>query len=90
MLRDRRLASCKFRRQHPIGHFIADFACIRHMLIIELDGGQHVDSTHDEWRTTWLDAQGWRVIRFWNSDVLQNPQHVIDAILREIALVTPP
>ena len=88
VLRNRRLADYKFRRQHPIGPFIADFACVELRLVIEVDGGQHAESNHDEWRTLWLDAQGWRVVRFWNNDVRQNTEGVITVILGEIALVT--
>src|SRR6266478_2432573 len=81
-LRDRRLSRYKFRRQHPIGDFIVDFACTEHQVVIELDGGQHADSTMDAPRTAWLENQGWRVVRFWNSDVLANTNGVIETILR--------
>src|SRR5215471_5386664 len=70
LLRVRRFADCKFRRQHPIGSYIADFACVRHRLIIEADGGQHAESVSDARRTRWLEADGWRVIRFWNADII--------------------
>jgi very-short-patch-repair endonuclease len=83
-LRDRRLMRYKFRRQHPIGDYIVDFACTRHALVIELDGGQHVDSAADAHRTAWLESQGWRVIRFWNHDVLTNTDGVVEAILRAL------
>jgi very-short-patch-repair endonuclease len=83
-LRDRRLAKYKFRRQHPIGPFIADFACTRHVLVIELDGSQHADSLEDTRRTTWLRSQGWQVIRFWNNEVLSNTNGVIESILRAL------
>jgi very-short-patch-repair endonuclease len=81
-LRDRRLSRYKFRRQHPIGQYIADFACTRHALVIELDGGQHADSAADARRTAWLENHGWRVIRFWNNDVLTNTEGVVEATLR--------
>jgi very-short-patch-repair endonuclease len=74
----------KFRRQHPIGNYIVDFACTRHALVIELDGGQHAGSVADARRSAWLESQGWMVIRFWNSDVLTNTEGVIDAILRTL------
>ena len=80
-LRDRRLMEYKFRRQHPIGRYIVDFACTEHQLVIEIDGGQHGDSPIDPRRTVWLESQGWKVIRFWNNDVLGNPNGVIVAIL---------
>lgn len=83
-LRDRRLMRYKFRRQHPIGPYIADFACTRHQVVIELDGSQHVGSTADMRRTAWLESQGWRVIRFWDNDVLSNTSGVIEAILRAL------
>src|SRR4029077_1550295 len=75
-LRDRRLARFKFRRQHPIGQYIADFACTKHQVVIELDGGQHADRTADARRTAWLHRQGWKVIRFWNHEVLNNTSGV--------------
>ena len=81
MLRNRRFLDHKFRRQHPIGPFIADFACIAARLIVEADGGQHAESAADAGRTAWLHAGGWRVIRFWNTDILANPEHVADTIL---------
>src|SRR5689334_8069909 len=80
-LRDRRLLKFKFRRQHPIGRCIVDFACTEHRLVIEIDGSQHADSPTDHHRTAWLESQGWRVIRFWNNDVLNNSNGVIVAIL---------
>ena len=83
-LRDRRLSRYKFRRQHPIGDYIVDFACTRHALVIELDGGQHADNAADVSRTAWLEGQGWRVIRFWNNDVLTNTEGVVEAILRAL------
>jgi very-short-patch-repair endonuclease len=85
-LRGRRLVGYKFRRQHPLGRFIVDFACIEHRLVIEADGGQHCDSPDDERRTAWLERRGWRVLRFWNNEVLTNSeggQETILAALRE-------
>ncbi len=84
VLRDRRLAGYRFRRQHPIGGFIVDFACTKHSLIVEADGGQHSDNPEDERRTAFLQAEGWRVIRFWNNDVLSNAEGVIETILRRL------
>jgi very-short-patch-repair endonuclease len=72
LLRGRGVEGYKFRRQRPIGPFIADFACIEEQIIIEVDGGQHADNAADERRTAWLAARGWRVLRFWNHDVLHN------------------
>jgi very-short-patch-repair endonuclease len=81
-LRDRRLAKYKFRRQHPIGPFIVDFACTRHSLVIEIDGGQHAESVTEKRRTAFLQRQDWQVIRFWSNDVLSNTTGVIDTILQ--------
>ena len=84
LLRDRRLGGHKFRRQHPVGSFIADFACLERMLIVEADGGQHADNPDDQRRTDWLRSQGWRVVRFWNNDVLRNSDSVATAILQSL------
>src|SRR5215510_26634 len=83
-LRDRRLVRFKFRRQHPIGDFIVDFACTEHGLVVEIDGGQHAGNTADARRTGLLESQGWTVIRFWNSDVLNNTNGVVETILRTL------
>jgi very-short-patch-repair endonuclease len=80
-LRDRRLGGHKFRRRHPIGAFVADFACLECRLIVEADGAQHVESEYDAYRSEWLRAQGWRVIRFRNNEVRENPNGVAEAIL---------
>ena len=82
LLRDRRLAGYKFRRQHPIAAFIVDFACTKYRLVVEADGGQHAESIADARRTAVLERQGWRVIRFWNNDILTNAEGVIETILR--------
>lgn len=82
VLRDRRLAGYRFRRQHLIGDFIVDFACTRHQLVVEADGGQHADKAEDERHTAFLQAKGWRVIRFWNNDVLANTEGVIETVPR--------
>jgi very-short-patch-repair endonuclease len=81
VLRNRQLSDYKFRRQHPIGPYVADFACTKHHLIIEADGGQHQESAHDERRDAWLARTGWRVLRFWNDDIRQNPDSVASIIL---------
>ena len=81
-LRDRRLLRYKFRRQYPVGDFIVDFACTEYQLVIEVDGGQHSENAADTTRTAWLQSQGWRVLRFWNNDVLSNTNGVVDIILR--------
>lgn len=81
-LRNRRLG-VKFRRQHPVGGYVADFACEEARLIIELDGGQHNDPAHqayDAKRTAHLAESGWRVLRFWNNDVMENIEGVVTSI----------
>lgn len=71
----------KFRRQHAIGPFIADFCCVQKRLVIEVDGGQHVDQAdYDADRTSFLEGLGYRVLRFWNNDVEQNIDGVIEVI----------
>jgi very-short-patch-repair endonuclease len=84
-LRDRGLRGYRFRRQHPIGHYIVDFACTQHRLIVEADGGQHADNEADRRRTASLEGEGWRVIRFWNNDALANTDGVVEAILLELS-----
>ncbi len=80
-LRGRQLADAKFRRQTPIGHYIVDFICLEARLIVELDGGQHAqNSAADAERTAWLEGQGFRVLRFWNNDVLSNTGGVVERI----------
>jgi very-short-patch-repair endonuclease len=80
MVRNRGVGGFKFRRQHPIGRFVADFCCWEARLIVEVDGGQHADSAGDDRRTAWLAEQGWRVVRFWNNEVLDNPEGVFDRL----------
>jgi very-short-patch-repair endonuclease len=81
-LRDRRLRGLKFRRQVPIDCYIVDFCCEGQHLIIELDGGQHVERGEDDARrTSDLEAHGYLVLRFWNNDVLRNMEGVLQAIL---------
>ena len=86
LLRDRRLSGIKFRRQVPIGPFVADFASIERRLVVELDGGQHSDNSADASRDAFLAANGWRVLRFWNNDVMQNRAGVLETIVRAVAL----
>ena len=85
-LRSRQLEEAKFVRQLPIGADIADFACRSLMLVIELDGGQHADSPADAERTRLIEAFGYRVIRFWNNEVMANTDGVLETIARELRL----
>ena len=80
MLRAKRMMGLKFRRQVPLGPYIADFACVAQRLIVEADGGQHADSEHDAARDRWFAAQGFTVLRFWNTDILNEPEGVWRAI----------
>ncbi len=66
----------RFRRQHPIGDYIVDFVCLEKRLIIEADGGQH-NEVIDAQRVRWLEKEGFRVIRFWNNDIIENMEGVI-------------
>jgi very-short-patch-repair endonuclease len=81
VLRDRRLAGYKFRRQRPIGPYVVDFVSIRYRLIVEVDGSQHADSIADARRTAWLERYGWRIIRVWNNEVSGNSDQVAKHIL---------
>jgi very-short-patch-repair endonuclease len=76
----RQLEGLKFSRQMPVGPYICDFMCRERKLIVEVDGGQHAESQRDLARTTFLEAEGYRVIRFWNNDVLSNVDGVLTMI----------
>lgn len=79
-----------FRRQHAIGKYIADFCCVKSKLIIELDGSQHLEQAeYDAERTKYLEAQGYRVVRFWNNQVMKEIDGVILVIMEELK-TTPP
>ena len=80
LLRDRRLNGFKFRRQVPVGPYIVDFLCVGAKLIVEADGSQHAESVRDNVRDAYLANQGWKVLRFWNNEVLQNREGVLDTI----------
>ena len=85
-LRARTLFQAKFRRQHPVGEFIADFCCPQYRLIIELDGGHHSEhSEEDAQRTAALAALGYRVVRFWNNEVLGSMESVLEQIALELS-----
>ncbi|MGO9547688.1 MAG: endonuclease domain-containing protein [Rhodomicrobium sp.] len=84
ILRNRQFAKTKFRRQLPIGPYIADFACYEARLIVETDGGQHADSPKNAAGDAWFAAQGFHTLRLWNNDILKNPEGV--AIVFAMAL----
>jgi very-short-patch-repair endonuclease len=79
-LRAHRFIGCKFRRQQPLGPYVVDFVSFSERMIIEADGGQHSASEADRERDAWLLHEGFRVLRFWNHDILQNTPAVLDAI----------
>ncbi len=80
-LRAHRFMGMKFKRQKPIGHYIVDFVCHESRLIVEGDGGQHQENAgYDERRDAWLQEQGYIVLRFWNDEVMQQTESVLEAI----------
>ena len=84
-LRRRQVLGRKFRRQQPLGRYIVDFVCFEERLIVEVDGGQHLEQQcSDGERQRWLEAQGYRLLRFWNDEVLSRPSLVVEAIARAI------
>ena len=87
ILRAKRLNGWKFNRQEQLDHYLVDFVCFKARLIVEADGSQHAESLADEARTSCLEGQGFRTLRFWNHDILTNPDGVATAILA--ALETP-
>ena len=90
-LRMHQMVAFKFRRQHPVDGYILDFACVELMLAIELDGGQHAVAIEaDGIRTKALNQAGWKVLRFWNNDVLTNTEGVLLSIYSLIGELSPP
>jgi very-short-patch-repair endonuclease len=84
-LRLGQLAGYKFRRQYPIDRYIVDFVCIPARLVVELDGGQHIDAAdHDAHRTRIIATHGYRLLRFWNDDVLLRTDAVLEQIFRQL------
>jgi len=89
-LRGRQLEGYKFRRQQPIGPYIVDFVNFEKGIIIELDGGQHATNRHsDKERESWLAGEGFQIIRFWNNDVFENLEGVLEAIRRVLTVPLP-
>ena len=87
LLRSKQLCGLKFRRQHPIKPYFADFACVSEHLIVELDGGYHEQTEEgDIQRQNYLEAKGWKVVRFTNEDVLADVESVAKAIAAHLGL----
>lgn len=85
VLRRKNLGGARFRRQVPIGNYFADFCCLKSKLIIEVDGGQHAEQEpYDEARTRFLESRGFRVLRFWNNEVLNNIDGAVEFILEAL------
>ncbi len=74
----------RFRRQEPLGPFIVDFVCHERRLVIEVDGGQHLDGSYDRARDAWLAQRGYRVLRLWNGDVLSNLEGITEQVYLEL------
>ena len=87
-LRGGQLQNARFRRQHPLGPYFLDFACLAEKLVVEVDGGQHAECATDGVRDQWLVGRGWRVLRFWNNEILGNIEGVLTVIAE--AIVRPP
>jgi very-short-patch-repair endonuclease len=83
-IRNRQISGFKFVRQEPIGRYICDFVCREQYVVVEVDGGQHLESKRDEIRDFYLAEQGYRVMRFWNNDVLSNIDGVLIALDEEL------
>jgi len=88
-LRAHRFAGMKFKRQALIGRYIVDFVSFGTRLVVEVDGGQHADNEADLRRTRWLEHQGFRILRFWNNEVLSNTGGVLDTIMAASANPSP-
>ncbi|MBP2291659.1 endonuclease domain-containing protein [Azospirillum rugosum] len=80
LLRGQQIAGFRFRRQHPVPPYILDFACLEAKVAVEADGGQHNGSAHDHHRDRELASLGWRILRFWNTDILANPDGVAETV----------
>jgi very-short-patch-repair endonuclease len=91
LLRDKQMKGQRFRRQHPIGKYIADFVCIEQKLVIERDGWQHQEQTvYDAQRTACIRSEGWRVPRFWNNEVTGNADGVLSTIAENLVCLPLP
>ena len=89
-LRSKQLEGYKFRRQEPIGRYIVDFVNYEKRIVIELDGGQHaIDKENDQIRDNWLKAEGFKVLRFWNNEVFENLEGVLEVMRKELLSPSP-
>jgi len=88
--RAKQLSGLKFRRQAQIGNYIVDFVCFENKLVIEVDGGQHASKLNDKERERWLKKRGFKVIRFWNNDVLKDIESVLRSVWEEISISPSP
>ena len=85
-LRAKQLQGLKFRRQEPIGKYVVDFVCYQKRIVVEVDGGQHSkESSKDEERDRWFQKEGYKVLRFWNNDVLTNTDGVLEVIMKNVS-----
>ena len=83
-VRDKQLG-VKIRRQQPIGDYVVDFVCFEKKLVIEIDGGEHLESRRDKIRDKWFQDQRYKILRFWNNDVLKNTDNVMQVIINEFS-----
>ena len=88
-LRNRQIAGFKFRRQHPIGKYVVDFVNLEKKVIIEVDGGQHALNERDKIRDEWLRAEGFKVLRFWDNQIFNNLDSVLE-LIRDVLLTPHP
>lgn len=88
-LRSQQMEGYKFRRQFFIGQYITDFVCVDKKLVVEADGGQHCNNTYDAVRDEYIKSQGYTVLRFWNNEIIDNKEGVLQ-VIRTILLQTPP
>jgi len=91
-LQNKNLDGMKFRRQQPIGNYIVDFVCFERKLIVELDGSQHIDERikiADNRRTSWLESEGFIVLRFWDNEILENTVGVLERIQKITKYIHP-
>lgn len=89
-IRGKQVEGYKFRRQQPIGHYIVDFVIFEKNIVIELDGGQHaVEQDIDKTRDAWLTAEGFKVLSFWNNEIFENMEGVLEVIRKELLSPSP-